>query len=56
MDRETHVALWSFSEPVQSANLAANREKNFEKAETALMEDVKGLVARVASTGTGTGH
>jgi hypothetical protein len=56
MDRETHVALWSFSEPVQSATLAANREKNFEQTATRLIEDVKGLVARAVPTGMSGGH
>lgn len=46
MDRETQVVLWSFSEPVLSANLAGNREKNFEKAATGLMADIKELTTR----------
>ncbi|HEY1801183.1 MAG TPA: hypothetical protein VGG46_09645 [Terriglobales bacterium] len=56
MDRATHVVLWSFNETVVSANLAGNREKNFEKAATGLMADIKELATRAASTGTSGGH
>jgi hypothetical protein len=56
MDHETHVALWSFSEPIQSATLATNREKNFDLAMASIMEDVKGLVVRAAPAGANGGH
>ena len=55
-DRETHVVLWVSSEPIQSAAMAANREKNFDLAMTSIMEDMKGLVARATPIGTSGGH
>jgi len=50
VDPKTHVALWTIYKYVEPAGMAKNREKNYELAITALMEDVKNLVAPPAAT------
>jgi len=50
LDSKMHVALWTIYKYVEPAGMAKNREKNYELAMTALIEDVKNLVAPPAAT------
>ncbi|HYM74667.1 MAG TPA: hypothetical protein VE377_01710 [Candidatus Dormibacteraeota bacterium] len=44
LDPKTHVALWTITKYIEAAGMARNREKNYDVAMTALMEDVKSIV------------
>jgi hypothetical protein len=43
LDPRTHVTLWAFTEYVESAILAGNREKNFEQGMASIVADAKSL-------------
>jgi|HubBroStandDraft_5_1064220.scaffolds.fasta_scaffold62998_2 hypothetical protein len=45
LDPKTHVALWTFTQYADPAGMAKNREKNYDLAMTALIEDLRGIVA-----------
>jgi hypothetical protein len=45
VDPKTQVALWGVTEHLEAAGMAKNREKNFNLAMTALLNDVKQLVS-----------
>ncbi len=51
IDPKTHVALWTIYKYVEPAGMPKNREKNYDLAMTALLEDLKSTVAPPA-TGT----
>jgi hypothetical protein len=54
LDVKTHIVLWGFTEHVEMAILQGNRDKNFDRALSALVEDLKRLVAGPApSSGAG---
>ncbi len=41
LDPRTHVALWTFTKYAEPAGMAKNRERNYDLAMSALMDDVK---------------
>jgi hypothetical protein len=43
VDPRTHVTLWAFTEYVETAILASNREKNFEQGMAGIVADAKSL-------------
>jgi hypothetical protein len=43
LDVKTHFRLWTLTEDVENARLQSNRDKNYNKAMTNLVEDVKKL-------------
>lgn len=43
LDPKTHVTLWAFTEYIESAILAGNREKNFEQGMAGIVADAKSL-------------
>jgi hypothetical protein len=47
LDPTTHVVLWRFTEHVEAAALQSTWRKNFDRAETALADDVKALTTPV---------
>ncbi len=49
-DLKTHVLLWTFTEHVQSALLQGNRDKNFDQAMAALVNDIKNVAGQPAPT------
>ncbi len=49
IDPKTHVALWTIYKYVEPAGMTKNREKNYELAMTALLEDFKSTVAPAAA-------
>jgi hypothetical protein len=49
IDPKTHVALWTIYKYVEPAGMTKNREKNYDLAMTALMEDLKSTVAPAAT-------
>ena len=48
-DPKTHVALWTITKYAEPAGMSKNREKNYELAMTALVEDVKSTVTSASS-------
>ncbi len=48
LDPKTHIGLWTFTDYVEPAGMAKNREKNYNIAMDALMEDLKNLVSPAA--------
>ena len=54
VDLKTHVLLWTYIEHVQGALLQGNRDKNFDLAMTALVNDIKNVAGQPATTGGGT--
>jgi hypothetical protein len=50
VDLKTHVLLWTFIEHVQSALLQGNRDKNFDQAMAALVNDIKNVAGQPTST------
>jgi hypothetical protein len=48
VDLKTHVLLWTFTEHVQPAVLQGNRDKNFDQAMTALVNDIKNVAGQPA--------
>jgi hypothetical protein len=49
-DLKTHVLLWTFIEHVQSALLQGNRDKNFDLAMAALVNDIRNVAGQPAAT------
>ena len=49
IDPKTRIALWTLTKYVEPAGMAKNREKNYNSALNAVVEDVKSLVAAPAS-------
>ena len=52
-DLKTHVLLWTFTEHVQTALLQGNRDKNFDQALAALVNDIRNVAGQPAPTGSG---
>ena len=46
LDLKTHVLLWTFTEHVQPALLQGNRDKNFDQAMAALVNDVRNVAGQ----------
>ncbi len=46
VDLKTHVLLWTFTEHVQPATLQMNRDKNFDQAIAALVNDVRNVAGQ----------
>ncbi len=53
LDLKTHVLLWTFTEHVQSALLQGNRDKNFDQAMAALVNDIRNVAGQRATAGGG---
>lgn len=49
IDLKTHVVLWTITEEVEAANLQANRDKNFDRAIAALVNDIARLAGKPPS-------
>ncbi len=49
-DLKTHVLLWTFTEHVQPALLQGNRDKNYDQAMAALVNDIKNVAGQPAPT------
>jgi hypothetical protein len=49
IDSTTHVSLWTIYRYVEPAGMTKNRQKNYELAMTALLEDLKSTVAPAAA-------
>jgi hypothetical protein len=49
IDPTTRVTLWTFTEHVQFALLAGNRDKNFDQALAALVNDLKNVAGQFAA-------
>jgi len=50
LDLKTHVLLWTFTEHVQNALMQGNRDKNFEHAMAALVNDIRNVAGQPAPT------
>ena len=50
LDPGTRVTLWTFTEHVQFAALQGNRDKNFDQALAALVNDVRNVAGQLAAT------
>ncbi len=50
LDPGTRVTLWTFTEHVQFAMLQGNRDKNFDQALTALVNDVRNVAGQLTAT------
>jgi hypothetical protein len=50
LDLKTHVLLWTFTEHVQPALLQGNRDKNFDQAMAALVNDIRNVAGQPAAT------
>jgi hypothetical protein len=50
IDPKTHVALWTIYKYVEPAGMTKNREKNYDLALTALLEDFKSTLAPAAAS------
>jgi hypothetical protein len=53
-DLKTHVLLWTFIEHVQNALLQGNRDKNYDQAMAAIVNDIRNVAGQPAATGRGT--
>jgi hypothetical protein len=53
LDLKTHVLLWTFTEHVQNALLQGNRDKNFDQAMAALVNDIKNVAGQPAPAANG---
>ena len=49
LDLKTHVLLWTFTEHVQPALLQGNRDKNFDQAIAALVNDIRNVAGNPAA-------
>ncbi|MGA3039653.1 MAG: hypothetical protein ABSF54_02555 [Bryobacteraceae bacterium] len=49
-DPKTNVVLWGFSEYVQSAMLKGNRDKEFDRSMSAIVDDIKNLAGQSGAT------
>ena len=54
-DVKTHVLLWTFTEHLQNALLQGNRDKNFEHAMAAVVNDIKNVAGQPAQAASGGG-
>jgi hypothetical protein len=54
LDLKTHVVLWTFTEHVQNALLQGNRDKNYDQAMAALVNDIRNVAGQPAPTASGT--
>jgi len=54
LDLKTHVLLWTFIEHVQNALLQGNRDKNFDQAMAALVNDIRNVAGQPEPPGSGT--
>ena len=54
LDLKTHVLLWTFTEHVQNALLQGNRDKSFDQAMAALVNDMKNVAGQPAPAASGT--
>ena len=52
-DLKTHVLLWTFIEHVQNARLQGNRDKNYDLAMAALVNDIKNVAGQPAPAASG---
>jgi hypothetical protein len=52
-DLKTHILLWTFTEHVQNALLQGHRDKNFDLAMAALVNDIRNVAGQPAPAGTG---
>jgi len=52
-DVKTHVLLWTFTEHLQNALLQGNRDKNFEHAMAAVVNDIKNVAGQPAQAASG---
>jgi hypothetical protein len=50
VDLKTHVLLWTYVEHVQGALLQGNRDKNFDLAMAALVNDIKNVAGQPSPT------
>jgi len=50
LDPGTRVTLWTLTEHLQFAVLLGNRDKNFDQALAALVNDVKNIAGQPAAT------
>jgi hypothetical protein len=50
LDPKTHIGLWTLTKYVEPAGMAKNREKNYNIAMDALVEDLKNLASPTAAT------
>jgi hypothetical protein len=48
------VLLWTFIEHVQNALLQGNRDKNYDQAMAAIVNDIRNVAGQPAATGRGT--
>jgi len=53
LDLKTHVLLWTLTEHVQNALLQGNRDKNFDQAMAALVNDMKNVAGQPAPAASG---
>ena len=53
LDPGTRVTLWTFTEHVQFAALQGNRDKNFDQALAALVNDVRNVAGQLTATSAG---
>jgi len=53
-DLKTQVLLWTFTEHVQPALLQGNRDKNFDQAMAALVNDIRNVAGQPAPAAGGT--
>jgi hypothetical protein len=53
MDLKTHVLLWTYIEHVQGAILQGNRDKNFDHAMAALVNDLRNVAGQPAPATSG---
>jgi len=52
-DLKTHVLLWTIIEHMQSALLQGNRDKNYDQAMAALVNDIKNVAGQPAQSASG---
>src|SRR5713101_7036077 len=52
-DLKAHVLLWTFIEHVKNALLKGNRDRNFDQAMAALVNDIRNVAGQPVSTGSG---
>ena len=53
VDVKTHFVLWTITEPVEGAYRKATWDRNFDQGLTALMEELKALVAQTPNSNNG---
>jgi hypothetical protein len=53
LDAGSRVTLWTFTEHLQFAVLQGNRDKNFDQALAALVNDLRNVAGQLAATSAG---